>query len=324
MQRPQRLLALLVALQANRQMTAEQLAEQFTVSKRTILRDVDALIAADVPIVAERGRYGGISLLPGAAVDVGRLTDSEAEVLEVIGVDLSRARRLGIEVAARSAAQKLAARRPRPQPRRQEELLPLGEVVTIDDTAWFAASDTPGIAALTHDIRLGRRLRIEYRSSGERRATARIVDPYGLFSRAGRWYLIADSDGHPRMFATVRLVSWTVLDDKRHLRPGITLADIVHELTAALEQRRDVIVTALLDADREDIARRILGSRLLSVAPVDHTGQVRISVGYDQLDGVRQLLQFSDHIEIIDPPEARDLIAHLANIIAERHRRNSA
>ena len=91
MERPQRLLAILVALQANRQMTAAELAEQFAVSKRTVLRDIDALAAADVPVIAERGRYGGISLLPGAEIDVSRFTTTESEVLELIGLDLVKA-----------------------------------------------------------------------------------------------------------------------------------------------------------------------------------------------------------------------------------------
>ena len=128
MERPQRLLALLVALQANRQMTASELAEQFGVSKRTILRDVEALAAADIPVVAERGRYGGVSLLPGADVDVSRLTTGETEVLELIGVDLARAKQLGIEaersrgdrqwrlVRARRARRRLRAH-PRPAAR---------------------------------------------------------------------------------------------------------------------------------------------------------------------------------------------------------------
>lgn len=101
MERPQRLLAILVALQANRQMTAAELAEQFAVSKRTVLRDIDALAAADVPVIAERGRYGGISLLPGAEIDVSRFTTTESEVLELIGLDLAKARQLGLEAASR-------------------------------------------------------------------------------------------------------------------------------------------------------------------------------------------------------------------------------
>lgn len=320
MDRPQRLLAMLVALQANRQRTADELAEQLGVSKRTILRDVQALAAADVPVVAERGRYGGITLLPGADIDVSRLSRTEVEVLELLGIDVARARQLGIEAAARSAAQKLAARKRSPEPGRGTNGLPLTEVVSIDGAAWFAAEEPAELAALVRDIRLGRRLRLVYRSSGERTSHERVVDPYGLFTRGGRWYLVADVERQPRMFALGRLESWTVLDEDRRIRPDVTLGDVAHDLVSALEGRHDVIVTALLDADREDITRRILGSRLRSVEPTEDTGRIRITVGYEELDGVRQLLQLSDHFEVVHPPEARRLIGSLADAIAETHR----
>ena len=318
MERPQRLLALLVALQANRQMTASDLAEQFGVSKRTILRDVEALAAADIPVIAERGRYGGISLLPGADVDVNRLTTSETEVLELIGVDLARAKQLGIEAAARSAAQKLASRKPWTRPG-SSGLLPLSEVVVIDNSGWFAPEEPADVAALIRDLRLGQRLRIDYRSSGQSSWRERDVEPHGVFSRGGRWYLIAEAGEQPRMFALARLRAWTVLDERRQVRTDLPLATIAARLVEGLETRHTVRVTATLDAKTVDIARRILGNRLLSVEPTGAPDWVSIAVGYDQLDGVRQLLQFSDHIEVTDPPEARKLIADLARTITRRH-----
>lgn len=318
MERPQRLLALLVALQANRQMTASELAEQFGVSKRTILRDVEALAAADIPVIAERGRYGGVSLLPGADVDVSRLTSSETEVLELIGVDLARAKQLGIEAAARSAAQKLASRKPWTRPG-SSGLLPLNEVVVIDNSGWFAPEEPADVAALMRDLRLGQRLRIDYRSSGQSSWRERNVEPHGVFSRGGRWYLIAESGDQPRMFALARLRAWTVLDERRQVRTDLPLATIAARLVEGLETRHTVRVTATLDAKTVDIARRILGNRLLSVEPTGAPDRVSIAVGYDQLDGVRQLLQFSDHIEVTDPPEARKLIADLASTITRRH-----
>ncbi|MET9020857.1 WYL domain-containing protein [Actinopolymorpha sp. NPDC004070] len=326
MDRPQRLLAILVALQASRQLTADELAGQFGVSRRTILRDVDALAAADVPVVAERGRYGGITLLPGVDIDVGRLTPTETDVLQVIGVDVTRARQLGVDAAARSAAHKLTSRSRRPDPargrrgRRGQEALALTDVVAIDNARWFAPHEPVDLAALIEDLRRGRRLRIGYRSSGERAVRERVVDPYGVSARGGSWYLVADVDGRPRMFALARLSSWSVLDEDRRIRPGVSLAEVARDLATALEDRHEVIVTAFLDADREDIARRILGSRLRSVEPADVPERVRITVGYDQLDGVRQLLQFSDHIEVAHPPEARRLVANMAEAIVRRHR----
>ena len=145
------------------------------------------------------------------------------------------------------------------------------------------------------------------------------MDPYGLLLRADRWYLIADADARPRMFALSRLEDWEVLDEPRRLRSGAALAEVAGELSRALESRHRMTVTALLDAGRVDLARRILGSRLLSVSQADRDARVTITVGYDELDAVRQLLQFSDHIEVLSPLAARRIIHDLATQIALAH-----
>jgi len=122
------------------------------------------------------------------------------------------------------------------------------------------------------------------------------------------------------MFALSRLEGWEVLDEPRRLRNGAALSDVAAELSRALESHHRVTVTALLDADRVDIARRILGSRLLAVSHDDRDVRATITVGYDELDGGRQLLQFSDHIEILRPEAARGIVHDLATQIALAHR----
>ncbi|MDV6289643.1 WYL domain-containing protein [Streptomyces sp. UP1A-1] len=104
------------------------------------------------------------------------------------------------------------------------------------------------------------------------------------------------------MFALTRLRDWTVLDTARRLRPGADLAGTARELGEALESREQVVVTARLDGASVDLARRILGARLRTVGDrQDGDGRVEITVAYGALDGVRQLLQFSDHIEVVAP-----------------------
>jgi predicted DNA-binding transcriptional regulator YafY len=320
MSRPQRLIELLVTLQSRHQTTARELAEELGVSVRTVLRDVQALMDADIPVLTERGKYGGISLFPGDQVDLAKLTTSEADVLRTVGLDVDRARQLGAEAAARSALGKLVPRRPAPAARAGFPLS-LSDVITIENRAWFSApGDSAGLAGLAQDLRRGSRLRILYRRSGAATARRRTVDPYGLLLRADRWYLIADVDARPRMFALSRLEGWDVTDEPRRLRTGAALADVARELSRALESRHQVTITALLDADRVDIARRILGSRLRSVSYADRDARATITVGYDELAGVRQLLQFSDHIEILYPEPARRLIHDLAEQIVLAHR----
>ena len=317
----QRLIGILGALQARRHTTADALADEFGVSTRTVLRDIRKLVDADIPVLTERGRYGGISLLPGQQVDLSRLTTSEADVLRAVGVDLERARALGAETAARAAVGKFATRPGAPPARSGAAPLSLADVVTVENRAWFAPQEpreAPDVAALARDLRQARRLHVTYRRSGQSAAADLVVDPYGLLLRVDRWYLVADVDAAPRLFALTRLDRWALLDEPRRIR-DVALEDVARGLGQALETRRGMTVEAVLDAGAVDLAYRILGSRLRTVGPPDASGRVPITVGYAQVEAARQLLQFADHIEVTGPPEARALLHRLAEETARRH-----
>ncbi|MFI5853430.1 helix-turn-helix transcriptional regulator [Streptomyces parvulus] len=319
MSRPQRLIELLAALQAHPRTTAEALAAELGVSTRTVLRDVRALVDAGVPVFTERGKYGGISLLPGDQVDLAKLTTGEADLLRAVGLDLDRARRIGGEATARSALRKLTPRRT-PPPARDDLPLALADVIAIDDRPWFEdAAPLPDVAGLVRDVRTARRLRIVYRRSGAALARDLVVDPYGLAQRGGRWYLVADHDGRPRMFALARLERWTVLDAARRLRPGADLAGTARELGEALESEGSFVVTARVDAASLDLTRRILGARLRTAGEPGADGRVEVTVAYDRLAAVRQLLQFGEHIEVVAPREARELVRRLVADLARTH-----
>ena len=60
-----RLVSLVLLLQERGRMTAGELAGRLEVSERTILRDIDELSGAGVPVVAARGRHGGFELIEG-------------------------------------------------------------------------------------------------------------------------------------------------------------------------------------------------------------------------------------------------------------------
>jgi predicted DNA-binding transcriptional regulator YafY len=86
MQRKSRLFALAEYLRGRRTgVTAEQLAERFGVTVRTIYRDLDALRDASLPVQAERGPGGGYALDRAYTLPPVNFTPREAAVLVVLG-----------------------------------------------------------------------------------------------------------------------------------------------------------------------------------------------------------------------------------------------
>lgn len=106
--RADRLLSMIWLLRANDRLSAADLAERLEVSRRTILRDVEALSAAGVPVYCERGPHGGVSLLPGYRIDVTALSSEESRAL-FAGVTTWGAESLGLGDALASGLQKLLA-----------------------------------------------------------------------------------------------------------------------------------------------------------------------------------------------------------------------
>jgi predicted DNA-binding transcriptional regulator YafY len=86
MQRTERLFALAEYLRGRRTgVTAEVLAERFSVTVRTIYRDLDALRAASLPVGAERGRGGGYALDRGYSLPPVNFTAREAALVVALG-----------------------------------------------------------------------------------------------------------------------------------------------------------------------------------------------------------------------------------------------
>lgn len=312
-----RLLSILLLLQTRGRVPAHELAGRLEVSVRTIYRDVEALSASGVPVYAERGRHGGIELLAGFRTDVTGLTADESRALFILAAQGAHAA-LGLDAALGSALRKVMAALPAPH-------RPAAEVtsrrILVDATRWRSG---PGrsvdLQVLQDAVFADRRLRVSYRHSGQREPRTYTLDPYGLVAKAGVWYLVADRRAAPRLFRADRVRSARLLDEPVRRRAGVELADVWEVLRRQVEERPEgaIDVTVRVRRERLDMFQRMVGALLTELPVDDGEGDwavVRLSC--PTLRAVRQLLGFSDQVEILDPPEARaELLRAVGSVTA--------
>lgn len=72
-----RLFQIVYLLLDRKAMTAKELAAHFEVSVRTILRDIDTLSSANIPVYTIQGKGGGISILDGYVLNKAALNEEE-------------------------------------------------------------------------------------------------------------------------------------------------------------------------------------------------------------------------------------------------------
>ena len=173
-------------------MTAAELAGRLEVSQRTVLRDVDALSAAGVPVYTAQGAGGGVALLPGHVLDKAALTDEEQRQLLLALQSLP-----GGE--GERALTKLSALF-----RREPE-----DWLQVNLSRWGAGTaDSEKFQLLKRAVLERRVLRFDYASSyGSTRP--RLVLPARLVFKGQGWYLQAydrEREGY-RTFRLSRILS---------------------------------------------------------------------------------------------------------------------
>ncbi len=94
-----RLFEMIYLLLGKKSMTAQELADHFEVSKRTILRDIETLSSAKIPICTTQGRGGGVSLMNGFVLNKAALTEDEQDQILLALQSLGATKHAGAESA---------------------------------------------------------------------------------------------------------------------------------------------------------------------------------------------------------------------------------
>jgi predicted DNA-binding transcriptional regulator YafY len=318
--RADRLLAILMLLQARGRMTAAKLADELEVSCRTIYRDIDSLSVAGVPVYAERGRTGGFALLDSYRTTLTGLTEDELQALFMLSIPAPLVE-LGFGDEVEAAIRKISAAVP--AARRVAELR-VRDRIYIDPEPWLDTGDhVPHLAALQAAVWEDRRTRVtrELRFGAE---LSRLLDPMALVAKGGAWFLVAHDHGrlvvHP--VSEIRSVDVT---EARFDRPGgFDLPSFWSDWCARqADNRPKYLVTVRMSPDLLPQWAHVVGERGEGAiveaaadafaATVDRVGWTTATLRFETFYSARaKLLSQGSAIEVIRPIALRESVADFA------------
>lgn len=319
--RADRLVSLVLLLRQRGRLTARTLAGELEVSTRTVLRDIEALSAAGVPVYAERGRHGGFELLPGFRTELTGLNHDEALALLTAGSGRGE-QVFGLGSALASAMRKVV------------DALPEGHRAIAGDAAQrilidpetdllsrrSGGDDVPDavVTEVRRAVVTGRRLRIHY-APADREPAWRTVDPVGLVTVRHKGYLLATTAGADRTYRLSRVLAAQALPEPAE-RPGeVDLDALWRERSTRFRTGGDQPAVRL----RLDPARReeLVGTAL---AVLDERGGadgwLELEVTFqDARHAEWALWQLGAGAEALDPAALRTALHDRAALLAARY-----
>jgi predicted DNA-binding transcriptional regulator YafY len=316
--RADRLLSILLLLQVNRNLTARELAKRLEVSERTILRDMDALSVAGVPVTSARGAGGGWALMEAYRTNLTGLNQSEVQAL-FLGNPAGILADLGLRQAAEAALIKLFAEIPAGSRREAEYAR---QRFHVDTAGWRrSGEDISALPVLQEAVWIGRKLRFAYRRA-DSEPVERITDPLGLVAKGNVWYLVAAVEEGIRTYRVSRIEAPVLLED-RCVRPEhFDLEAYWRQSSAAFEEGLPRYYATLRVAPSmlPWIRYRLRASRVERIDAQDADGWTTFRVRFDVEEEACQFaLGLGADAEVLEPLELRDRVIEAAERVVRAH-----
>lgn len=317
-----RLLAIVLELQAHRWRRAEDLARTLETSKRTIYRDLVALGSAGVPIISTPGR--GYTLIEGYFLPPVSFTADEATILSLGADVMAQSFDAQYRAAAQSAASKITAALPE---RLRVDVAELRERIRVGpDTRSLRPEVAATLRTLRGAVIACQRVRFRYYTrypseslkgddGAPREATWRDADPYALTRIRGAWYLHAYCHLRKdrRNFRLDRIEDLTLLD-QNYKRPNVApLARPKMDAESAVLARIQFDAQAARWA-REEPSFFTIGQEETA------DGGLLVTLRMRREDDVTQwVLGWGSHARVLEPESLRQRIASEAAAILQQY-----
>ena len=302
--RADRLLSTLLLLQANGKMTVRQLARRLEVSHRTAYRDLEALSAAGVPVLALRGSRGGWQLDEEWRTRVPGLDDDELRALL-----MAQPRVIGdvpLAAAAERAIDKLMAAMPVSLRARAAFIR---QRLYVDRSGWRGVAEDLGFLPVVQDaVSRDRKLVIEYRKPDGQLAE-RTIDPLGLVAKGTTWYLVANTAEGFRTFRVSRIERATMLEIAAQRPADFDLAAHWKSSTEAFrEKARRYGVTARCEPRAAEELLKWRAAKRIDDEP-DREGWLLLRAEFDDEEHACFVMQgLNGRAEVLEPAALRKRI----------------
>jgi predicted DNA-binding transcriptional regulator YafY len=317
-------------LQARREMSARELADELGVSIRTVYRDMSSLQTAGIPIYADAGRAGGYRLLDGYRTRLTGLTTEEAQALFLTGVPKA-ADDLGLGAVVAGAERKLEAALP---PELRERAETVRARFHLDAPGWYDDGEaTPHLSVVAGAVWEQRRVAVLYRRWKEPSVVRRVLDPLGIVLKAGRWYLVGrtDDDASPRTYRVGQILEAEMTAESFDRPADFDLAAhwqaSLVEFRERLQQGEAVIRLSPRGRDRAADAypANVMEAIRRTESSPDERGWVTATVPIESLTHAEsEFLKLGRDVEVVAPAALRDRIALAAHDVAAMYSEESA
>ncbi|MFJ9646034.1 helix-turn-helix transcriptional regulator [Streptomyces sp. NPDC101206] len=319
--RADRLVSLVLLLRQRGRLTADELARELEVSTRTVLRDIEALSAAGVPVYSERGRHGGFGLLPGFRTELTGLNHDEALALLTAGS--GRAEQVfGLGSALASAMRKVVDALPESHRATASDaarrLLVEPETDLLSRrTVTEEVADTT-MVEIRRAVLAGHKLRIHYAATGQT-PQWRTVDPIGLVTVRDRGYLLARRSDADRTYRLSRVSAAEELPEPAQRPSLVDLDRVWRERCAQLLSSDHIAVRVRVKPERrEDLLNTAVAVR---AAEPDADGWLRLEATFQDLRHAEWALwQLGTDVEALTPESLRTSLHDRAAALAARYR----
>jgi predicted DNA-binding transcriptional regulator YafY len=295
-----RLFEIIYILLNHKSITARELAKRFEVSQRTIYRDIDALSLAGIPVYTEKGKNGGISLLPDFVLNKSLLSEKEQqEILSALhGLASVKTDETKEVLGKLSTFFKKSA-------------VPWMEV-DFSDWGWRTSGS---FAAFQTAIMERRIAEFDYYSTyGEK--THRHVEPIQLWFKSRAWYIRCFdlSKNDLRLFKLTRVKNPAITDvhftERDLLMVNPTPPEPSHQkpdVTLKVKIAREMTYRVYDEFDEDDVEKQADGGYIVTITwPED-----------DWVYG--WILSFGEYIEVLEPEHIRGIIRAKAKKILEKY-----